>query len=146
MTWNIKSVRCWELHLDRLELPCSGRIEILFTAQLVFVNNVSSHRTWVLLFFIQLEIELQTQFSSRSCIRLPTNRRVVQPVTWRDRSITAVIQLLFELSGIIRYFGPISSSKWRKILLFTRYWAPLRKSICNFSVILFGVKYAWYRI
>ena len=29
----------------------------------------------------------------------PTNRRVVQPVTWGVRTIPAVIQLLFKLGG-----------------------------------------------
>ena len=35
----------------------------------------------------------------------PTYWRVVQPVTWRDRPITAVIQLLFKLGGKIRDLG-----------------------------------------
>ena len=33
----------------------------------------------------------------------PTNRRLVQPVTWRNQPITAVVQLVFELLGRIPY-------------------------------------------
>ena len=40
-----------------------------------------------------------------SYILPPTNRRVVQPVTWPDWPITVVIQLLFKLGGRIRDLG-----------------------------------------
>ena len=45
-------------------------------------------------------------FRSKFFTLLPTNRRVVQPVTWRDRPITAVIQLLFKLGSRIRDLDP----------------------------------------
>ena len=35
----------------------------------------------------------------------PTNRRMVQPVTYRDQSINSVIQLLFKLGGSILMVG-----------------------------------------
>ena len=41
------------------------------------------------------EISVQIWYST------PTNRRVAQPVTWRDRPITAVIQLLFKWGGYL---------------------------------------------
>ena len=44
---------------------------------------------------------------SKSCILPPTNRGVVQPVTWRDQPITAVIQLLFKLGGRIPDLGQV---------------------------------------
>ena len=40
-----------------------------------------------------------------SSILSPTYRKVDQPVTWRDRAITAPIQLLFKLRGRIPYLG-----------------------------------------
>ena len=39
---------------------------------------------------------------SKSCILPPTNWRVIQPVIWRDRPITAVNQLVFKSGGRIR--------------------------------------------
>ena len=51
------------------------------------------------------QLNHNTKYRSKSCILPTTNRRVVQPVTWRDRLITAVIQLLFKLGGRIRDLG-----------------------------------------
>ena len=52
-----------------------------------------------------VEVENCKKKGFKSCSLPPTNRRVVQPVTWRDRLITAVIQLLFKLGGRIWDLG-----------------------------------------
>ena len=46
------------------------------------------------------------KFGSKSSILPRTNRRVVQPVTERDRPIPVVSQLLFKLGGRIPDLGP----------------------------------------
>ena len=54
------------------------------------------------------------QLVPKSCILPPINRRVVQPVTWRYRTITTVIQLLFNIEGRIRDSTlPIKDRGWR---------------------------------
>ena len=47
-----------------------------------------------------------TRLGFKSSILLSTSWRVVQPVTWRDRPITSIIQLLFKLGGRIPDLGP----------------------------------------
>ena len=59
------------------------------------------------------QIPMIRPFLSKFCILPPTNRRVVEPVTWRDRPITAVIHLLFKLGGRIRAFFDSEKGKIR---------------------------------
>ena len=62
--------------------------------------------TYLALDFVNQRDETDHTWWSKFCILPPTNRRVVQHVTWRDRPITTVIKLLFKLGGGIRDLGP----------------------------------------
>ena len=59
-----------------------------------FSNNQSCRTQWTTRSRLAISI-----FQSKSNILSPNKQRVVQPVTCRDRPITAVIQLLFLLEG-----------------------------------------------
>ena len=52
---------------------------------------------WVSCVIGSIVIQKTTKCRSKTCILLPTDRRVVQPVTWQDRPITSFIQLLFKI-------------------------------------------------
>ena len=109
LAFALNRIGCATISAGRAILFCGNAA---YESMWVFIDQISQHMTHYL-FFMLVHLEHKQNVStqrSKSCILPPTSRS--QPVTWRDRPITAVIQLLFKLRGRIWDVGPCGIFKF----------------------------------